>query len=214
MFRNLSVKVFAEFADNAPVCDCCSYVFQCADCSECTDGATAPPECGECTDGATVPPECGECTDELTAPCEACTDFETTPECGNCTDGPTDDCFPCTDFEGTGGCLDPTIEDCFGDTCMEDTHCIHTLPILLPPPDDRADGVVRVVRPAAQVRTEMDLLKRELRAAMTLDPDVEPPGSTGRAQTLEEIEGLRRALVDAVAELDEQARTLRGEPPA
>ena len=46
MFRNLSVKVFAEFADDAPVCECCSYVFVCADCSECTDGATAPPDCG------------------------------------------------------------------------------------------------------------------------------------------------------------------------
>lgn len=192
MFRNLSVKVFAEAADDGPVCDCCSYVIECGSCSECTDGPTAPPECGPCTDTPTVD-------------CDACTDFETIPECGVCTDTPTNECFPCSDFEGTGA------PECLGDTCQDDTHCINTLLILLPPPDDPGRGV-RAVRAAADVRREMELLKRELRAAMTLEPDVEPIGSSGRPETLEEVDRLRHVLLEAVAELDERDRAIRGGP--
>ncbi|MHA6781085.1 hypothetical protein ACVGOW_08820 [Pseudonocardia saturnea] len=86
VFRNLSVKLFPDRAADAvaaadPVCVCCSYAFECADCSLCTDQTDAP--CSPCTDTPTDP--CGPCTGGVTDP---------PPQCG------IDSCL-----EGSG-CLD------------------------------------------------------------------------------------------------------------
>jgi hypothetical protein len=75
VFRNLSVKLFPDPAAAAdPVCVCCSYAFECADCSLCTDRTDAP-----CTDTPTDDP-CGPCTGGVTDP---------PPQCGieSCLDG-------------------------------------------------------------------------------------------------------------------------------
>lgn len=186
-FRTLSVKLMPE----APVvgdavCICCSYEFECGECTHCTDTPTDV-GCSPCTNTPTD--VCGECTDSPTG----------APECGPCTDGPTDACFPCTDF-GTGPeCRVLSNEPCRADTCGMDTGCFDTITIVVPPPT--LEGLpARAPRPSALVKLELAVLREELRLAMGA-PRRAP--KDGKPRTVEELESLRGALLDAVAELDE-----------
>lgn len=71
VFRNLSVKLFPDpsVAAGDPVCVCCSYAFECADCSLCTDQTDTP--CSPCTDTPSDDP-CGPCTGGVTDPPPQC----------------------------------------------------------------------------------------------------------------------------------------------
>jgi hypothetical protein len=196
-FKNLSVKLFPEVAlaeDAALVCECCSFQMGCGDCT-CTDTPTVP-ECGVCTDTPTGP-ECGACTETET--CGACSVGETGTPC----EGPTDDCFPCTDF-------DPSIR-CSDETCLEDTGCHHSVPIVVRPPGVE-DAPVGGPRPPDVIMGELRLLRAELRQAMGLPPEREEEAEApGKPRTVEELDRLRAALVGAVAELDEHRGRIEGE---
>jgi hypothetical protein len=192
VFKNLSVKLLPDpaLAADEPLCVCCSYEVECGECSLCTDGPTQPPECGPCTDTPTGPPECSPCT-------------QTPTDCGVCTDGPTDDCFPCTDFEGTGApCFGPVSRpECRSDSACEDgTHCIDTIDIVLPR------------RSLDVVRGELAILRAELRRTLGGRLVEEQRLNVEGAQSVEEIDQLRDALLGAVAELDQRRTEIEAGP--
>ena len=194
VFRNLSVKLFA--ADDGPVCVCCSYEYECNECSQCTDTPTGPP-CDPCTRTVTV--DCGECTNGPT--CDACSGGDTGGRC----DGATDDCFPCTDFEGTGGCLcsDTGRGECEADSCMEDSRCLFSIPLLI-------EGDEASPRSTAQLVGGLNVLREELRRTLGVSEEAVARAPKRRPSSVEEIDRFKAELLDAVAELDRQRAELEG----
>ncbi|MGH3932540.1 MAG: hypothetical protein ACRDTF_21485 [Pseudonocardiaceae bacterium] len=77
--------------------------------------------------------------------------------------------------------------------------------------DDVADrGVGGGPRSPDLIQQELSVLREELRAAMGLAPadEAEP------AETVEEIDRVKAALLDAVAELDERRMRIEADPDA
>lgn len=201
LFRNLSVKLFPKAdATAGQVCECCSYVVHCDDCSLCTEGPTAPPACEPCTENPAS--DCGPCTAGVTD-----------PPCGGASDcGPSGQpgpCFPCTEF-GTIDCLDGTV-NCEFESCGQGTGCIDTITIFVPEDGGEILAGGEVARAAIEPRSvdvvqrELAMLRAELRATMARDraegPSLEAPAG------VDELDRLRGALLEAVEELDERRGT-------
>lgn len=194
VFRNLSVKLFA--AEDGPACVCCSYDYECNECSQCTDTPTGA-HCDPCTRTVTV--DCGACTDGPT--CDACSNGDTGGGC----EGPTDDCFPCTDFEGTGGCLcsDSGGGECDAETCLEDSCRFFSIPIVI-------EGDDAPPRSTAQIVGGLNVLREELRRTLGVSEEAAARASRRRPASVAEIDRFKAELLDAVAELDRQRAELEG----
>jgi hypothetical protein len=185
VFRNLSVRLF-PVSDQAvgAVCTCCSFAFECDACSECTDGTTAPP-----CEGPTVDPGGGGCGES---------------GCGPTGCGESCDISPCGGLASIDPCgaSFPPCEHDEVTTCFEESQILCHLPA--------ADEPGRGHRPLEVIQGELDLLRVELRAALGLPPDPDPhrrrhaePIAEPAAEQLDEV---RAALLDAVAEIDERGR--------
>jgi hypothetical protein len=140
-------------------------------------------DCGACTLGVTDEPgPCKPCTGEI-----------------------TDDCFPCTDFDTTPcfGPLSHSPAPCEVDSCQEDTGCLDTILVVLPPR-----------RSPAVITEELALLRTELRQTLGPPSEQERRVVIDEAQSLEEIDRVKDALLGAVVELDERRRQIeRGQQP-
>jgi len=202
VFRNLSVKLFPEVAANAgQVCECCSYVVHCDDCSLCTEGPTTPPACEPCTENPAS--DCGQCSTGATDfPCGGASDCG--PSCGD-----TGACFPCTEF-GTIPCRDGTV-NCEFDSFGQGTGCLDTITIFLPGDEGEVVAGGEVAQPAIEPRSldvvqrELAMLRAELRAAMARHRAEGP--ALGAPAGVDEMDRLRGALLEAVEELDERRGT-------
>jgi hypothetical protein len=190
MFKSLSVKLFAEdaLADEG-VCVCCSYDVHCDQCTHCTDSPTGIP-CNPCTDAGTV--DCGECTLGVT---------DQPDPCKPCTGEITDDCFPCTDFETTP-CLGPLSHHpfpCDADSCQQDTGCLDSILLVLP-----------ARRSTSVIAEELALLRAELRQTLGRTTEDERRVAIGDAESVEEIDRVKDALLEAIDELDERRQQIEG----
>lgn len=188
VFRNLSVKLMPESQkklSGGGQCPGCTVIVSCQVCSR----VSIPTGCGACSQFVSVP--CGPCSQLITMPtgCGPCSQIVSIP-CGQCSQLISDPCGPCSQVMSCpGGSIKCPAVSCAGGSRFElDRDDITVNP---------AEGLAVLKQQLQEALVEVEAQESALEAA-------------SKPKSVEEIDELKKQLLAAVEELDEQRAAFEG----
>ena len=212
VFRNLSVKLMPESQkklSGGGQCPGCTVIVSCQVCSRvsiptgcgaCSQFVSVP--CGPCSQLITMPTGCGPCSQIVSIPCGQCSQLITMPTgggpcsqivsipCGQCSQLISDPCGPCSQVMSCpGGSIKCPAVSCPGGSRFElDRDDITVNP---------AEGLAVLKQQLQEALVEVEAQESALEAA-------------SKPKSVEEIDELKKQLLAAVEELDEQRAAFEG----